>query len=69
MPNTSPNTNINLQEVSTRNDKARHIVAGLPSAMPWLADIWEYLQSALNDMPMLAAEVTPAFRRTAGHAA
>ena len=58
MPNTSPNTNISLQEVSTRNDQARHIVAGFASAMPWLADIWEYLQSALNDVPILAAEVS-----------
>ena len=58
MPNTSPNINISLQEVSTRNDQARHIVAGFASAMPWLADIWEYLQSALNDVLILAAEVS-----------
>ena len=37
MPDTSPNANINLQEVSTRNKHARHIVAGFASAMPWLA--------------------------------
>jgi hypothetical protein len=58
MPNTVPNTNIDLQEVSTRNDQARHIVAGFASAMPWLADIWEYLESALNDVLVLAAEVS-----------
>ena len=28
MPDTNPNTDINLQEVSTRNEQARHIVAG-----------------------------------------
>ena len=37
MPNAIPHTNINLQEVSARNDNARHIVAGFASAMPALA--------------------------------
>ena len=58
MPDTGPNTNINLQEVSTRNQQARQIVAGFASAMPWLTDIWEYLQSALNDVSALSAEVS-----------
>jgi len=58
MPNTIPNTNINLREVSTRNEHARHIVAGFSSAMPWLTDIWGYLQGALNDVPALAAEIS-----------
>ncbi len=57
MPNTIPNTNIDLLEVSTRNEQARHIVAGFASAMPWLTDIWGYLKSALNDVPVLSAEV------------
>jgi hypothetical protein len=58
MPDTSPNTNINLQEVSTRNDQARHIVVGFASAMPWLPEIWEYLHGALDDVPALTAEVS-----------
>ncbi len=58
MPDTIPNTNINLREVSTRNEHARHIVAGFASAMPWLTDTWGYLQSALNDVPALAAEIS-----------
>ena len=57
MPYTNPHTNIDLQEVSARNDQARHIVAGFASAMPWLTDIWEYLQDALNDVDDLATEV------------
>ena len=58
MPHTIPNTTINLREVSTRNEHARHIVAGFSSAMPWLTDIWGYLQGALNDVPALAAEIS-----------
>ena len=58
MPNAIPRTNINIQEVSARNDNARHIVAGCASAMPTLADMWRYLQDALYDMVALSAEIT-----------
>ena len=58
MPNAIPHTDINLQEVSARNDSARHIVAGCASAMPTLADMWRYLQDALNDTAALSAEIS-----------
>jgi hypothetical protein len=58
MPNTSPYVKIDLEEVTTRNDNARHIVAGFATAMPTLADIWRYLEDAFNDVPVLAAEIT-----------
>ena len=58
MPNALPHANINLQEVSTRNEHARHIVAGFASAMPTLTDIWRYLEDALNDSLALSAEIT-----------
>ena len=58
MPNTLPHTNVNLQEVSTRHDTARRIIAGFAKAMPALADIWLFLGSALDDAPLLAAEIT-----------
>ena len=58
MPNTVPNTNIDLQEISTRNSSARHIVAGFTAAMPTLTDIWQYLDQALDDALALSAEVT-----------
>ena len=59
MPNTFPHANINLQEVSTRNDHARHIVAGFASAMPALTDIWrDTSHDALNDTVALSAEIT-----------
>jgi hypothetical protein len=58
MPNILPHSNVNLQEVGTRHDAARHILAGFSKAMPALADIWLFLESALDDAPALAAEIT-----------
>jgi hypothetical protein len=58
MPNTVPTVNINIREVSERNDNARHIVAGCALAMPTLADMWRYVQDALNDTIALSAEIT-----------
>jgi hypothetical protein len=57
MPNTPPRVNIDLEEITTRNDSARHIIAGFTTATPTLADIWQYLEDALNDVPALAAEI------------
>jgi len=58
VPNALPHTDINLQEVSTRNDNARHIVAGCAAAMPTLADMWRHVRDALNDALALSAEIT-----------
>jgi hypothetical protein len=58
MPNTRPHTDINLQEVNTRNESARHIIAGFATAMPALTDIWQYLHDALLDALLLAGEIT-----------
>ena len=41
MPDTHPNPSIDLQQISTRNDHARHIVAGCASAMPTLTHMWQ----------------------------
>jgi hypothetical protein len=56
MPN-MPYTQIDIQEVMTRNAAARRIVAGFSAATPTLADVWQYVQSALADAGRLAAEV------------
>ena len=56
--NTMPDSSIDLQEVANRNGTARHIIAGFSAAMPTLADIWRYLETALNDTPALSAEIT-----------
>jgi hypothetical protein len=58
MPNTVPHININLQEVSARNDNARHIVTGCTTNLPTLAGMWRQLHDALDDIPALAAELT-----------
>ena len=58
MPNTPSHVSVDLEEVTTRNDAARHIITGFATAMPTLADIWRYLETAFNDVPALAAEIT-----------
>jgi hypothetical protein len=58
VPNILPDSSIDLQEVADRNNTARHIVAGFSSATPTLADIWRYIEDALNDTPALSAEIT-----------
>ena len=58
MPNTLPDSSIDLQEVANRNDAARHIIAGFSTAMPTLAGIWRYLETALDDTLAVSAEIT-----------
>lgn len=55
---TLPYSSTDLQEVSTRNDHARRIVAGFASAMPAIADVWREIAGALNDTAALSAEIT-----------
>jgi len=56
--NTSPNSSIDPQEIANRNNTARHIIAGFSAAAPTLAEIWQHLEAALADVPILAAEIT-----------
>jgi len=49
---------INLQEISTRNRHARHIIAGFSLALPTLTEIWHFLGQALTDTLTLAAEIS-----------
>ena len=58
MPNTWPDSNIDPQEVANRNDTARQIIAGFSAAAPTLAEIWQQLEAALADVPILSAEIT-----------
>src|ERR1039457_1691930 len=53
-----PYSSTDLQEVSTRNDHARRIVAGFASAMPAIADIWRDIAGALSDTSALSADIT-----------
>lgn len=56
MSNTS-RAKIDLQEVSARNTSARQVVAGFSSEIPTLAEIWNYVQAALADVPLLTVEI------------
>ena len=58
MPNTRPFPDFDLQQISTRNTHAHHIVAGCASALPTLAAMWRELDDALTDTVALAAQVT-----------
>jgi hypothetical protein len=57
MTHTSPNTEIDLQQINARNDQARHVVAGCASAMPTLAALWRPVDDALSDAVLLSALV------------
>ena len=58
MPDTHPDTIPDLQQISTRNDQARHIAAGCAAALPALAGMWRHLDAALADTAALCAQVT-----------
>jgi outer membrane murein-binding lipoprotein Lpp len=58
MPNTNPIPDFDLQQISTKNTHARHIVAGCASALPTLADMWQELDDALTDTATLATQLT-----------
>ena len=48
---------INLYAVYARNDNARHMVAGFAAATPALAETWQQLDRALDDVSALGATV------------
>lgn len=56
MPNL-PHHHIDALEVNTRNRIASEVVSGFSAATPTLAEIWECVESALADTPILATEV------------
>ena len=58
MTNAHPNNHIDLEEITARNQTARHMIAGFSAAMPTLAEIWQHLEAALADTPTLSAEIT-----------
>lgn len=49
MPDARTHINVDLREVQTRNETARHTVTGFSRAMPTLTEIWQQLQDALSD--------------------
>ena len=57
MPHVNPNPDIDLQQISTRNTFARHVVAGFAAGWPKLADWWQALDDALADLDALAVHL------------
>lgn len=58
MPNPHPHYRIDLEEITARNQTARHMIAGFSAEMPALAEFWRHLNTALTDNLTLCAEVT-----------
>jgi hypothetical protein len=54
----TPNAStINLLQVNTRAEHARHIIAGFSRGAPILADVWSQVYGALSDIPDLTTEI------------
>lgn len=66
MTNDSQRRNVDFEEVATRNETARRLVAGFSAAMPTPAEIWRQLGDALNDLSALSDEVTRMSAELAG---
>lgn len=58
MTHTSLNNGTNLQEVTSRNEIARSVIAGFSTALPTLARFWELVDAALTDTVALIEELT-----------
>jgi hypothetical protein len=57
VPDTPDTRPVNLLEVSTRAEHARHIINGFSITAPTLADLLRQVNGALADIPILSAEV------------
>lgn len=66
MTNSHPHSRTDLEEITARNQVARHMIAGFSAAMPTLAEIWQQLEAALADTPPLFAEITRLHAELAG---
>jgi len=44
-------------EITTRNDIARHIIAGFAAVTPTLTGVWRLIDTALADLPAALADL------------
>lgn len=58
MPNPSSTIHPDLPEANARAETAHHIIARLSLAVPTLAGLWRQVSDSLDDIPVLAAEIT-----------
>lgn len=57
MTHAHPYPRISLEEIATRNETARQLIAGFSAQMPTLAEFWRSIDTALTDILTLSAEV------------
>jgi hypothetical protein len=57
MTHPHPYPPISLEEITTRNETARHLIAGFAAQMPTLAEFWRTIDTALTDILTLSAEI------------
>ena len=58
MTNPHPHNRADLDQIATRNQAARRMIAGFSAEMPVLAEFWRNLDTALADNLILCTEVT-----------
>jgi hypothetical protein len=61
-----PGDGLDMLAVYVRNDHARRIVAGLAADMPSLSGMWEQVDRALADVPVLGAVIARLTAELAG---
>lgn len=54
---TAPEPDTSLHVVYARNDNARRIIAGCASVMPVAAELWQQVDAALADLPVLGPAI------------
>lgn len=57
MTNSAHRDPLDLQDITTRNRNARHIVTGFSRSLPTLSEAWRYLSAALADTSQLITAV------------
>jgi hypothetical protein len=53
----APESGVSLHLVYARNDHARSIIAGCMSAMPVASQMWQQVDRALADVPVMGAAI------------
>jgi hypothetical protein len=62
----APETGINLHAVYVRSDNALRIVAGFASQIPALSAMWQQVDRALADVPVMGAAIARLTAELAG---
>jgi hypothetical protein len=57
---------MNLHAVYVRNDNALRVIAGFASALPAMSEMWEQVDRALGDVPVMGAVIARLTAELAG---